>query len=371
MVLCQHRLACILRFLGYLRFALCGLLALALVDHCRLCDHPVDRRTICFWIAVCLIAYAATVVGNDDHAWRNIRRHTMVIAASTAPYVLLRLLFVLNRDPTSSSYIAEHLTNVQKVPLTQFVLGLWQGYRAGWWLLVIPVYTLFQSKRVWGMLATLVLFGTTIMALLIAGDMTRSLMMLTPAFAAALLLVNKPMSSPLRAAFVLTVIACLMLPAEHVIWTFRVPIRYVYAEIDRAQVARYGTFPSSNGTALASRAEEIRGLIVSGRSEEALKRLEALPADALSAETSCLLKVMAWIPQGRVAESEQALAGLSPQQRDSAEALYAEALILMTQKSFGKGVEKVQQAKSVAPRDWLFQVDLRSLEEYLRKPAGT
>ncbi len=194
-----------------------------------------------------------------------------IIAVSVLPYVMVRGTAMFSQDATSSAYVSDHLKEVQGVSLVRFIEGWWYSYRAmwiGWWIAVVMIYRRGANRQplaFWLMVITT--FATSIGGLMIAGDMTRSLMMLMPAMLAAALWFAEQSELKPRWLICALVGANLLLPAKHVIWSFKLPVFYVYHELNHWQEVQ-PVYTAER------RLQVARGLLAQQRREEAWQQLE-------------------------------------------------------------------------------------------------
>ena len=93
----------------------------------------------------------------------------------------------------------------------------------------------FAAQRIgwkWGGLFAAIVIFTAIGALFIAADMSRTLVIEAPVLLLGAWLWSEA-KTPSNALSLSAVLAAnLILPAQHVLWPFAIPIRYFYTEID-------------------------------------------------------------------------------------------------------------------------------------------
>jgi hypothetical protein len=151
----------------------------------------------------------------------------------TGVYLVVRFL-LLPIGPDSG--LNSQLQEAARFPRTvsRILDGLWNGLRLAWVCVVLLVW-FAGSGRHW-LLAGILGFGIvlTLASNLVAHDISRSAAVLLPAALAGLLR-SAEVWGTARAARLATVLAAanLLLPAEHVLTKIKIPIRYLYAQIDR------------------------------------------------------------------------------------------------------------------------------------------
>jgi tetratricopeptide (TPR) repeat protein len=184
-------------------------------------------------VAARAIALARVERGN----WRDLGLDLAVIAAASLPYPAVRGIVWLAGDADSSEYVAKHWQDARGVPLSRYLEGLFSGYRAAWIMIAAAVW--FWARATgwkWGVAFALIVLLCSIGGLLIAADMSRTLMIECPFVLLGIWLWHKSHAPSCRFGLAAVLAANLLLPAQHVIWPFTVPIRYLYAEMDRYRV---------------------------------------------------------------------------------------------------------------------------------------
>jgi hypothetical protein len=143
------------------------------------------------------------------------------IAATSFPYIALRLLLLLLRssDTGSNSYIQDRFSELKTVhlPWTRWLDGWWQGLRCAWVLVFFAVCLPFGGRsRYWAAALAAVCLATITMAMLIAADIGRTNSAPWPAGLLGLFFLMK--WRPVWARFVLPLLLCLnlLLPARNV-----------------------------------------------------------------------------------------------------------------------------------------------------------
>jgi len=125
-----------------------------------------------------------------------------------------------------SQGILEYLSAQQtlQIGLGRHLLGLWESLRVAWVFVFAGIFVLLrpatlQSKAGWGAL----FFITALTGLLIANDLSRSMIVLLPLAAEGLLRLPTLLARPGKAMAALLVIG-LLVPAQHVVTNFTMPI---------------------------------------------------------------------------------------------------------------------------------------------------
>lgn len=207
----------------------------ALIAACALTPW-VDERFL-IGLPVALVARTILVHTSErDQPWTRRCRDAGWAAAIIAPYVILRVARLATGDAGSSSYLTQHvsLDRLAEVPPERYLAGVWFGLRAAWALAAYAVWTLVRrGRRVEGALLGIALGAAVGIGLVIAGDLTRSMVVAVPAaiVGAALMLGGDATRArwALAALFALN----LLLPARHVVTSFEIPIEHVVAEVQR------------------------------------------------------------------------------------------------------------------------------------------
>ncbi len=198
---------------------------------CLLTPWIDERFVFALPIAVAVRALAFRRI--EERAWRALAIDLAVIALTSLPYPAIRAVVWSTGDPDSTSYVQKYWHDLQEVPTSRLLEGLWSGYRFSWLMVAAAVY--FAVRRVgtmWGAAFAVLVIGSSIGALMIAADMSRTLTIECTVMLLGVLYWHE--SEPARFRYALPVIlaANLLFPAEHVLWPFKVPIRYLYTQID-------------------------------------------------------------------------------------------------------------------------------------------
>jgi hypothetical protein len=157
-----------------------------------------------------------------------------VVAATSFPYPAIRAIAWMRGDPESAAYVQSHWEEVRTIPWTRFAEGLWSGFRIGW--LAVVAALVLAARRVgwrWGAAFAIVVIASAVGGLFIAWDMSRTLMIVSPVFLLGMWLWEEALSGLWRWVLSGVLVANLLLPAHHVLWSVEWPIAWLPAEIVR------------------------------------------------------------------------------------------------------------------------------------------
>jgi hypothetical protein len=169
----------------------------------------------------------------EERQWRAMWLDLAVVVAASLPYPAVRAVAWLHGDPDSTIYVQTHWTDFFGVPPSRFLEGLWSGYRTGWAMVIAAIW--LWAKRVgwkWGACFAAIVLGTSLGALCIAADMSRTLAIAVPVLLVGVWLWHDARPRSFAYALPVVLAANLLLPAEHVVWPFKIPIRYLYTQFD-------------------------------------------------------------------------------------------------------------------------------------------
>jgi hypothetical protein len=293
---------------------------------------------------------------------RELLRDLFVAIVASLVYPTIRIVALLRGDPLTTSYVSAHWDEVHTVHWTQFLDGLWSGYRAAWLVILAGVY--FCWRRVgwmWGAALTLILVVSTVASLFIAADMSRSMMIVLPFLLLGIYLWSKTQPQTFKWALPAVLIANLGLPASHVMWNLRVPIHYlpsVLAESKPWQV---------DPPMLLKQAENY---IAEGKPAEAEVLIDAaVKLDDQFAPAYVSRAVQRGLRgdfRGAKVDIQSALS-LTP---DSADALFISATIAMKLNDVASAKADFQKAIENAPMDWPHRYETKQILEQLNKSGS-
>jgi hypothetical protein len=242
----------------------------------------IDERIV-FMLPVCLAARLA-LAWQDSGRLLPDRRMWRVMAAAVAPiaaYALIRLAATIWFDDGSRTYVNYHATRADI--FEGMIAGTWYGVRLAWLpLLALPVLLARRSRTLAiGIGATIAV--CTVIALVIAADISRSMSMLTPLIVAALILLPR-LHANAKAIVVAVAAGNLLLPAAHIIGGYTIPIFDARYELDHFRFPPEHLDPRFHLAQAMSqyRAGQLEGTV---RSLNYAKRTTRLPNELASAIT--------------------------------------------------------------------------------------
>ena len=191
----------------------------------------IDERIV-LAIPLCVVVRLAYVYQLESRHLRTWLAEVLLIGCLIVPYIAFRLAYSAGTDTGLASYIARVKLLMMEVPLHRFLEGLWSGYRAAW---VFPVaflvLTWSERRLVASLFVVTTTVGTTVLALILAEDLSRNLMMLIPAVVAGAFLLLRVHPEPARMALPILLGANFLIPTSHVITRFDVPIYSLKREV--------------------------------------------------------------------------------------------------------------------------------------------
>lgn len=193
----------------------------------------IDERIV-FMLPVCLAA-RAVIYWHDTRELKPDRAQRRLMIAAVAPivaYALVRLAATVWFDQGSRDYVA--FFGDRTWPLGGMAKGAWMGLRMAWVPIVLLPVLLARQSRGLGMALGAIVAVSAIVAVVIAGDISRSMSMLVPIAAASLMLLPR-LHANARAIVVAVAAGNLLLPASHVIGEYALPIFDARVELDRVK----------------------------------------------------------------------------------------------------------------------------------------
>jgi tetratricopeptide (TPR) repeat protein len=214
----------------------------------------------------------------------------------------------------------------------------------------------FTAQRLgarWGFLFAVLVIASSVASLFVAADMSRSLIIETPVMLLGIWLWGD-LKLP-RYSYVLSAIlaANLLLPAAHVVWPFKIPIRYLYTEIDRYREPPV-EFAADTYFQAAKMMREKGDRAEAERNYEIAIRLDHQFAPAYLGRASIRLE------EGNV---DDALADLETALKikpDLPDALLMRAAIRRSRGEIFPAIEDLREALATAPADWPFREQTQS-----------
>jgi hypothetical protein len=197
----------------------------------------IDERIV-FMIPACLAARAA-IHWNDTGRVMPDREQWRILIAGAVPlfcYTLIRIAAVVWFDKGSSEYVASIESRIY--PAGPLANGVWMGLRLAWLpVLALPVVVAARSRALAIAAAGATAF-CVIVALILAADVSRSMSILLPVALAGLLIMSR-FHSNARPLVLALAAGNLLLPAAHVVSSFRVPIFDARYEIEHLKTPPY------------------------------------------------------------------------------------------------------------------------------------
>jgi hypothetical protein len=191
----------------------------------------IDERFI-LALPVCVVVRMLVEREWRKRGWRALGIEVGIIAVLTMPYVVARGVLMLGSDTGSTSYLQDTLRELQTVPASRLLDGLWSGFRMAWVYAVVVVVWIWRQHRGWLCWVALGVIGVELgLGLVVAGDVSRNLAMLLPVVVLGVLVVCEKYPHVCRVLLPGLAAANLLLPAAHVVWSFRQPIYYFYHEL--------------------------------------------------------------------------------------------------------------------------------------------
>jgi tetratricopeptide (TPR) repeat protein len=293
----------------------------------------------------------------DRQSMRQSLRDAGLIAAFTAPYILLRLIELRRGDTTSGNYFDIRMHELQGLSAPFYVLlnGPWMGLRSGW-LLVVALVGLLYVRRprkpaaVAALAVSLVIVLTIAMALVIAADTGRSASMIWPAAVVGLLLMMRARPRWVQRALPALLAANLILPASSVVMATSTPVLYFYVQLRAYQGSR-GLFRAGSWL------DSAKALLQQKKFPEALHQLDiAVQLDGHLVE-GFVYRAIANIQLGKIdaaARDADTAIALDPK---SADAMFVRGTIYDSQHDTITARRFFEQALNASSPDWHFRTD--------------
>jgi hypothetical protein len=189
----------------------------------------IDERFV-LALPVCLIVRIIVFHGLNQVPLQRLIRDSIVVVIASLVYPTIRILALLRGDLLAANYVSNIWDEIQRVPWTNFLEGLWSGYRAAWAMILGGIYFWWrQSSWIWGIALFLIIAVSSIGSLFIAADMSRNAMIVLPSLLLGVWLWHKSQPQTFKWALPAVLMANLLLPAAHVMWNLRIPIYYLHA----------------------------------------------------------------------------------------------------------------------------------------------
>lgn len=285
------------------------------------------------------------------------------IAGLTAIYPSVRLLsFAAGADPVTTTYTVDHAHLISLVPLTNFASGLWFGHRVNWVFVVLFLVDSFRTApRPAAWLASGIVTLTALAALLIAGDMHRSLEMLFPVVIAGMLATPRVLGHRSTMLLVAASLASMALPAAHQLWLERYPIHNLYYEWSRQPPS-----PSERVQSAIARASQ---LVDEGDMEGAFLIADRAVAIDDGSAAAYLFRANLYAGINRYDVAGQDIAKANQLEPLNPDCLFQAAMLDLSQNRLQPAAEKLKRAAQLGGTDWLNRDECLAALGYL-KQAG-
>lgn len=191
----------------------------------------IDERFI-LALPMCLVVRFIYELEWRKRGWGALLMDLGLIALLTLPYVGVRMVLLLTKDANSVSYVQNLFNELKTVPLWRLLDGVWSGFRVAWLYAAICCVAVWCRQKQWIRIMTLIVVaGELVLGATVAGDISRSMAMLLPAVLLGLLMMCSWRPKVSQKVLWLVMVANLLLPASHVVWSFKLPIYYFYHEL--------------------------------------------------------------------------------------------------------------------------------------------
>ena len=249
---------------------------------------------------------------------------------------------------TVGSYLATR--DYLDAPFSRIGLGVWEGLRAGWWLVAVAVVLLWK-KRAHAIVLAAAALVLAALGLATAQDYSRSITMLLPAAVLGALLAGsaKPAWLPIGLRFAAA--AALLVPAHHVMNDRVLPIFNLQHQLDVLD----------NPPAIAMpELYELRALHAMGRGEFAKADADLALAIRLARNPASPAKQRGILAasQGRWSDARQHFALMAEHAPSDPDAwlMCAQASLALNEPA--KARTEIDRALGLAPPDWKTRPDV-------------
>lgn len=293
----------------------------------------------------------------------DLRRDAAIPAALLVAFVAIRLGVLAHKTAagaTTTGYLGGN--NFLDAPFARIALGVWEGLRAGWWLVLAGLAAL-RPQRPRALVLASASLALLFIGLATAQDYSRSMTMLLPvAVLGALLSLRRPASwLPRTLRFAAPV--ALLLPAHHVMNDRVNPIFYLYHELAALD---------SPPPAAMSELYELRAIHAMGRGEFAVAESDLALAIKLARNPASPAK-----QRGILAASQQrwadALRDFSMMVEHDAQNPDAWFMRAQANQALGHAAtarSDLDRARSLAPADWTTRPDVARFIARLNSTPG-
>lgn len=304
----------------------------------------------------------------------NLRRDAIVPAVLLAGFLAVRL-GVLSTQTSAGATVGSYLAtrDYLDAPLSRIALGIWDGLRAGWWLVAVAVALLWKNRAHAIALAAAALVLAAL-GLATAQDYSRSITMLLPAAVLGALLAGQARPEPVERAgqasppwlplgLRFAAAAALLVPAHHVMNDRVLPIFNLQHQLDVLD----------NPPAIAMpELYELRALHAMGRGEFAKADADLALAIRLASNPASPAKQRGILAasQGRWSEARQHFALMAEHAPADPDAwlMCAQASLALNEPA--KARTEIDRALGLAPPDWKTRPDVARFLAKLNAPSA-
>jgi tetratricopeptide (TPR) repeat protein len=330
----------------------------------------IDERFL-MAVPLCLVARSVVVVGTERRSLKTLVIDAAAILIPCLVYPGLRI-WLMSKGVSQTElngYARDNFTLAQWLSVSPFryAEGAWAGVRAAWVYIGLLLWLLWSERlRLQGLLLAAVLVVTVFIALLVAGDLDRSVSIVAPLALLGILELARQKPDVLRKTLPWVAGASLLLPASHVLTGFKTPIFYLYTEMDRWQHPPAEFCPEF----YVQQGIECDD---AGQYDEAATKyawaLELDPHHVPAYVARCLMRTRRGDVRGAMEDAQTAI-DLDPKEP---EAYFARAFARIRQKDWGGAQSDLQTALQLAPAGWHRAKELQEmlLQVNQNVPAAT
>jgi hypothetical protein len=190
----------------------------------------IDERFI-IAVPVCLAIRRLEIHGRPASGGGEWGHDARALLLGIAPYLVIRLgAEAMHVRETSRGYWADWGTVWRTTSFTTLLAGNWHGLRLGWLPVCAAIAFALRSPRRWAWFLPLALLLGLAFSQAIAADLSRSLVIALPVLLAGLIFAWQRWPGIVPAAALVLAGGNLLLPAEHVVATFQLPIASLFTE---------------------------------------------------------------------------------------------------------------------------------------------
>ena len=287
----------------------------------------------------------------EDRSPKDLLIDFALIAAFVVPYVSIRFTLALTKDLDSSDYVKEHYDMMLAVPWQRFAEGFWAGFRAAWlFVIIFAVLVWRRGPRILSIITTLSIFLLVAVALFVAGDLSRSMAMLLPACLMGVIWLMSRHARIGRVVLPAVFVANLILPAEHVLTSFKLPITTIYHEVKSFQNPPFFLDP-------VVFIREGKKLYYLGKLDQAMHLFDNAISLAPELPEPYFCRGVIYLKSEDLLSAHENLDKALQLRPLWADALYFRGLLHTKAGSRGEAVNDLKKALSVAERGWSHQQD--------------